>query len=162
DGHGGSSGSTLTITVTGTNDPPKAVADTNTVTEDTQPNQVTGNVLTKDTDADQGDQQSLVVTAVNGSDTAGGAAICGTYGALHLNADGSYSYTLDNGKAAVQALGAGQAANDVFDYTVSDGHGGSTSTTLTIAVNGTNDPPVAVPDTNTVAEDTDSPATGDV
>src|SRR5262249_50783322 len=64
DGHGGSSSSTLTITVTGTNAPPVAVADTNAVKEDTAPNPVTGNVLTNDTDADQGDQQALVVSAV--------------------------------------------------------------------------------------------------
>src|SRR5438876_731717 len=38
DNHGGSSSTSLDITVTGTNDAPVAVADTNSVTEDTPPN----------------------------------------------------------------------------------------------------------------------------
>src|SRR5262249_27259041 len=117
-------------------------------------------VLANDSDADTGDQ--LTVTAVNGSAGNLGESVAGTYGTLHLNADGSYSYTLDNEKGAVQALADGQTAKDVFSYTVSDGHGGSAASTLTITVTGTNDPPVAEADANAVTEDALDPVSGNV
>src|SRR4030095_2276256 len=79
--------------------------------------------------------------------------IAGTYGTLQLNADGSYSYALDNGKAAVQALAAGPAAQGESSYTVSDGHGGSTTVHLVIIVSGTNDGPVATDDSYIASED---------
>ncbi|MGZ8349987.1 MAG: beta strand repeat-containing protein, partial [Allosphingosinicella sp.] len=74
------------------------------------------------------DGDSLTVTA---------GTFVGTYGTLNLNADGTYTYTLN---AAAQALGVGQNVQDVFNYTVSDGSltdGG----TLTINVAGVNDAP---------------------
>src|SRR5262249_35022391 len=145
-GHGGSAASTLTITVTGTNDPPVAEADANAVTEDAL-DPVSGNVLDNDSDVDATDQ--LTVSAVAGSAGNVGHTIDGTYGTLELNADGSYSYALDNGKGAVQALGAGQTATDQSSYTASDGHGGSATATLTITVTGTDDGPTAVADAAT-------------
>jgi len=160
DGHGGSAVATLTITVIGTDDGPAAIPDVNAVTEDAAPNPVTANVLANDSDVDTGDQ--LTVSAVNGSGANVGESISGTYGTLHLNADGSYSYTLDNEKGAVQALAEGQTANDVFNYTVSDGHGGSATSTLTITVTGANDPPAAHADVNAVTEDTQDPVSGNV
>jgi len=162
DNHGGSSTANLTITVNGTNDNPIAVADTNSVKEDTAPNPVSGNVLTNDTDVDTGDTHS--VTAVNGSAGNVGANLVGTYGTLHLNSDGTYTYTLNNGLASVQALAEGASVTDVFSYTNSDNHGGSSTANLTITVNGTNDngAPVAVADTNWAKEDTNTSATGNV
>ncbi len=151
DGNGGTSTSTLTITITGTNDGPVANADTNTIAEDTVA-PVTGNVLTNDTDVDTGDV--LTVT------TTGGQA--GTYGSVTIAANGAYSYTLNNANAAVQALGVGQTLTETFNYSISDGHGGTSTSTLTITITGTNDGPVATPDTATIAEDTVAPVTGNV
>jgi VCBS repeat-containing protein len=142
-GNGTISTATAYVTVTGTNFAPVAVADTASVKEDTntpaQPNPVSGNVLTNDTDANASDTHS--VTAVNGQAANVGTDVAGSYGMLHLNADGSYTYTLDNSNASVQALAEGQKAFDVFTYTNSDNHGASSSTTLTITVNGTDDAP---------------------
>src|SRR6185503_10600060 len=92
--------------------------------------------------------------------------VAGIYGTLHLNADGSYSYTLANGQANVQALAYGQHVTDVFSYTNSDNHSGTSTANLTIAITGTNDGPVAVADVaagtenqtldiNVLANDTD-------
>ncbi len=152
DGLGHTATATLTITVTGTNDLPVAEADVNAAPEDTGPNPVSGNVLANDKDVDNGDQ--LTVSTVNESADNVGTPIEGTYGTLQLNANGSYSYTLDNSKDVVQALGEGEEATDEFSYTISDGHGGSATATLTITVTGTNDDPVANPDEATTAEDT--------
>tara|TARA_R110002110_G_scaffold404606_1_gene623217 strand:- start:261863 stop:265243 length:3381 start_codon:yes stop_codon:yes gene_type:complete len=137
------SSSTLSITITGTNDAPVAVADTasgNEGNETVASVAITGNVLTNDTDVDT-PLVNLDVTA---------AVIVGTYGTLTLNADGSYSYAIDDSNATVNALNTGSSVQDVFNYTLNDNHGTDPKTdtgTLTITINGTNDAPVAVADT---------------
>ncbi|MFQ9867113.1 MAG: VCBS domain-containing protein [Bilophila wadsworthia] len=60
---------------------------------------------------------------------------------LNLDADGHYTYTLNNSLAAVQGLGEGQTLTDTFIYTVTDAHGGTGSNTLTVTINGVNDSP---------------------
>ena len=66
-----------------------------------------GNVLTNDTDVDTGDTKT--VSAVNGLAGNVATAVAGTYGSLTLNADGSYSYTLDNADPQTPSAGAGRA-----------------------------------------------------
>jgi VCBS repeat-containing protein/probable HAF family extracellular repeat protein len=129
----------VTLIVQGSNDAPVAIADAASVKEGTntpaQPNPVSGNVLTNDTDPDTRDTHSIA--AVNGVTANVGADVAGAYGTLRLNSDGSYSYTLDNTKPAVQALTDGQQVTDVFRYTNSDNLGATSSSTLTITVYGT-------------------------
>ena len=152
DDQGTTSTANLVITVTGTNDAPVAAANTGTVAEDaTLSTNAAGGVLANDTDVDTGDTKT--VSAVSFGSTAGavGSAVAGTYGSLALNADGSYSYLANS--SAAQALGVGQSATDTFTYTVRDAAGATSSTTLTLTVTGTNDAPVAVANTGTVAED---------
>ena len=76
------------------------------------------------------------------------ATIDGTYGQLVLNSDGTYTYSPF---ASTQALAQGQIVQDSFTYTVSDGSLSDTGT-LTIAVTGNNDAPVANPDTASTGE----------
>src|SRR6185369_8904760 len=149
DGHGGTDTATLTITIFGSNGAPTAVADTNWTVEDSAAAS-TGNVLANlshpgapsgsfadhaDTDPDAGD--TLSVTQVNGGSIAN--PISGAHGTLTINADGTYSYQVNNADPAVQALGVGATTTDTFAYTVSDGHGGTASATLTITIFGAND-----------------------
>jgi VCBS repeat-containing protein len=122
---------------------PIAVADTNSVTAEVVIDTATGNVLTNDSSP-----QGYALSVTNG-----GPAIALSHGALDLNADGSYTYTLNNALPSVDALPLGSTLTDVYTYTISDGHGGTASTTLTITINGTEQPPVANPDTNTIAAD---------
>src|SRR5690606_22554115 len=79
--------------------------------------------------------------------------------------DGSYTYTLDNSNPVVDALNNGQHLTDMFTYTASDGHGGTTSSTLTVRIDGSTDNrgPTAFDDTNTVTEDSaPNPVSGNV
>lgn len=92
-GNGTLSWATATINFTGVNKTPVAVADVNAVMEDTTL-ATGGNVLSNDTDINANDTHS--VTAVNGSGANVGTDVAGIYGTLHLNADGSYTYTLNN------------------------------------------------------------------
>ena len=83
----------------------------------------------------------------------------GTYGTLIIGADGSYTYTAD--QSAADALDAGETADDVFTYTVTDENGATTTATLTITVSGSNDAPVARDDTGTVKDMTPTVSDGD-
>ena len=158
DAAGGQDSQDIAITVTPGNDAPVAVADAATVKEDTntlaQPNPVSGNVLSNDTDIDSGDIHS--VSAVGGGEDDGTTITrVGVYGALVITkATGAYIYTLANDQANVQALTqADQPVTEVFTYTNADNHGGTSSADLTITITGTDN--AAIIGTPTVAEVTE-------
>ncbi|WP_218023819.1 VCBS domain-containing protein, partial [Halomonas halmophila] len=133
-------------------DAPVAEDDTNSVTEDSATTTTTGNVL-GDSGASDGDvadaegADGATVTAVestnvpaNDADAADGTlTIDGEYGALTLNADGSYSYTLDNTNLDVQGLSDGETLDEVFSYTLTDGDSDADNANLTITIEGSDD-----------------------
>ncbi|PKM05622.1 MAG: hypothetical protein CVV14_15245, partial [Gammaproteobacteria bacterium HGW-Gammaproteobacteria-4] len=122
---------TLNITITPANDPPVAVDDSITVAEDTPFTSIV-DLDANDTDLD-GD--SLTVVPGTFTTTAGGTIV--------IAANGSYTYTPPTDYTGV----------DSVDYTVTDGTATDIGT-LNISVGPANDPPVAVDDAITVAEDT--------
>ncbi|MER8811337.1 beta strand repeat-containing protein [Mesorhizobium australicum] len=141
----------VTITITGTNDSPVAVADTGAVLEDATLTVSAANGVIRgttggsvaDTDVDNATNTLVVsgVVAGAGAVTQGvgvGSSLAGTYGHLTLNADGSYSYVADT----ANSLAAGVTAVDTFTYTDKDPFNAvSNTTTLQITVTGTNDAP---------------------
>jgi VCBS repeat-containing protein len=156
---GSTDSASLTITITGSNDGPVAVNDTNSLTEDAgsvSATAVLNGVLLNDTDVD-GD--TLTVTSIRtggteGSGTAGTVdgvtTLNGAYGTLVIAANGSYTYTLytvgqnPTAYGAVQALDDGDTPlTDVFNYTMSDGTTNDTAT-LTISITGLNDAPTII------------------
>lgn len=112
----------VVITVNGVNDAPVAGGDVANTDEDTT---VTFGVTGNDTDIDAGD-----VLFVSSIDTTA------LLGAVTLNGDGTLTYD-PNG--AFEGLNDGQTATDVFSYTVSDGNGGSSTTTVQINISGITD-----------------------
>ena len=77
------------------------------------------------------------------SGTGGGVNIQGVYGKFNLQSDGSWTYTLDDTQAHVQALDAGDKVTDVFQIRINDDGGALISNiiTLTVDITGTNDAP---------------------
>ncbi len=70
-----------------------------------------------------------------------------------VNADGSYTYTIDDTNASVQALRTNaEMLDDVFTYTVTDAGGLTSTSQVTITIRGRNDNPVGVNDTATAVE----------
>ena len=142
DGNGGSATSVLNLgPVLSVNDAPVAVADTVTVTEDTP---VSGNVLANDTDVDG---NALVVAGftIGGVAYPAGTSVALPEGTLVIAANGTFSFA--------------PAANyngpvPTVTYTISDGHGGSSTATVSVTVTPVNDAPVAVSDGASTAEDT--------
>jgi VCBS repeat-containing protein len=148
----------LTITVVGINDTPSADNETNsvdvsstlTVTDDD-----TTHVLSGDTDDDT--DAYLTVSAIRigsseGSGTAGtiGSALTGSYGALTMAADGTYTY-----------VAGSSAGTDSFNYTVTDEFGATDIATLTITVNAVNNAPTASNSTVYINENNQVSSAGD-
>ncbi|RWS45331.1 hypothetical protein CKA55_13415, partial [Arcobacter suis] len=90
------------------------------------------------------------------------------YGTVTLNADGTYSYTLDNTNPTVNALNDGDTLTETFTYTVQDGDGTTSQTEVVITINGSTDsvPTVEVSDLtaevgdNIIAEDATTAVSG--
>ena len=143
DGNGGFDTATVTITITGVNDAPIAVADPYSTDEDTAISITTaaGIIDTNDTDP-EGD--ALTVTLVNGAAINVGTQITLASGALlTVNVDGSFDYD-PNGQ--FESLNTGDTATDTFTYQISDGNGGFDTETVTITINGVADTPTLTND----------------
>jgi len=79
-----------------------------------------------------------------GTTSATGTTVTGQYGTLHMGADGSYTYTVDNGNATVQGLRtASNTLSEVFTYTATDASGSKTAN-LVVTIKGANDAPTVV------------------
>ncbi len=165
DAAGATSTTQITVTIQGANDAPTAVADTATAVEaggtsnGTAGTNPTGNVLTNDTDPDSaGNGETKTVSGVAAGTVASAsgsvaANVTGTYGSITIAANGAYTYTVDNNNATVQALRiSGQTITDVFTYTMTDAAGATSTTQITVTIQGANDAPTAVADTATAVE----------
>jgi VCBS repeat-containing protein len=140
---GSSAADTLWVRII--DDRPTARNDADSVRED-GPTIATGNVITA-IDVPGGD----VNTSDGVADTPGadgvligwtgavGSTVAGLYGTLSFEANGNYTYTLDNGHAAVQGLSTGQFLVDTFNYTLTDNDGDTSSAVLAVTINGRDD-----------------------
>ncbi len=151
---------TVTVTITGTNDRPTAVVDTGTAVESggtsngSGGSDATGNVLTNDIELDTANEDTWSVTAFSFSGTSGsvGSELSGNYGSLTLNSDGSYTYAINESHSDVEVLRtAADTLTEVFNYTVQDAGGLNHSNTLTLTIEGINDRPTLTG--STVADD---------
>ncbi|MBS8268223.1 DUF4347 domain-containing protein [Halomonas litopenaei] len=151
----------LVVTVTGANDPPSPVADKAIAVEAggtanaTPGDDPSGNVLTNDDDVD-GQTLSVDQVRFNTTTVAAGQPLAGRYGTLTLNADGSFSYVVDNTNPAVEALRtANDTLTEVFVYRSVDPLGASTTARLTVTIEGRDDAPVAADNVALAVADSD-------
>ena len=142
DGNGGTDTANVTLTITGVNDAPVAGADSNSTDEDSTINVSAAGGLIDQNDSDMDTGDVLVVSAVNGSTGFVDSQITLSSGALlTVHADGSYDYD-PNGM--FERLAVGVTATDGFDYTLSDGNGGTDTANVTLTIIGVNDSPVVI------------------
>ena len=161
DGNGSTSTATVTVNVPPTpNRPPVAVADTNDPIPNDNTFPVGDSVTENDSDPDN---DPITVTTIADSvagtvpvpaNPTSSATILGQFGTLVIGPGGSYTYQVNTANPAVVGLPIDGTINDVFTYTISDGNGGTSSTTLTIPITRFDKPPVAVDDAYTTGAGT--------
>lgn len=127
--------STVTVTITGTNDAPVARADVAAVAEDVL---TTGSVAGNDSDIDNG---TILTFATTDQIPAG----------FTMASDGTWSF--DGSNPVYQSLAAGQTQQFTIQYWATDQHGASSSSTLTLTITGANDGPVMAAATGVADED---------
>ncbi|WP_244957936.1 VCBS domain-containing protein, partial [Achromobacter pulmonis] len=148
DGHGGTATKTITVEITGSNDtaiitPSKPGDDAGTVKED--------DVLTTGGKLDVTDKDAGEATFNAQADAKG------AHGSFSIDANGNWTYTLDNTDPKVQALAVGEKLTETFTVTTADG----TQSTVTVTIDGTNDKPELSGKTDgAVTEDGTATATG--
>jgi len=126
---------TLTVTIAGRNDAPVANPDAASTGENSP---VSIDVLANDTDVDNG--AVLTVTAASAPAGQGSASVVANQVVFDPGTDFDH-------------LDSGESADVVVSYTISDEHGATSSSTVTITVNGANDAPVANDDAASTTED---------
>ena len=128
DGDGGTATARVTVTIAPVNDPPEAVGDAVATMHDAA---TTIKVLANDVDVDGNTLSTIAITNPG-------------HGTAVINPSGTVRYT----------PAPGYIGPDTFDYTVSDGVGGTAVGHVSISVLSVDQPPVAVDDTLTLNEDT--------
>lgn len=129
--------SLLTITIGSQNDAPAANGDSYTTNEDTLLSIAAPGLLTNDSDVDFPSDTLTVVAGGIVSDL--GATVT-------ISSDGAFTYDPKT-VPSLQQLTNGQSISDTFVYKIRDAAGLlSENATVTIAINGVDDPPIAVND----------------
>ena len=139
DEHGGVGQSTLTITITGTNDAAVIAGDTaQSAAETDAPLTLSGTLTSTDVDN------------LNNSFTA--ASTVGSNGTFSIDATGQWTFVANS---AFNELNAGQQVQETFTVTSIDG----TPASITVTITGTNDAAVIAGDVTGSAAETDAPLT---
>ncbi|MFN7777771.1 MAG: Ig-like domain-containing protein, partial [Betaproteobacteria bacterium] len=126
----------VTVTITGVNDAPRAGDDVVRTDEDVG-TAVLGTLLANDIDPDLGDTKTIV-------------GVDGTTRATIVDGGQTIRYVVGT---PYQGLRFGQTVVETFSYTVADSLGLTDVATVTLAIEGRNDVPIAAPDGGTVGED---------
>ena len=157
---------TIHITITGTNEEPVINGDELTLeaTEDTAIT-VSDKLDVSDDRVNEGNLSFSVAAGGGAASSNASNMAAGQYGTLFINADGTYSYQLNNQLKEVQQLGGGddeEPLTETFTIFVKDQDGAEVAKTITVTINGTNDAPVLSLDKPvlTIKEGTDAPVTG--
>ena len=167
DGNGGTDTATLTVTVRGeddvpdligVNDDPAVETATGSVIEDTDVVDANGKPVTSTADVVPGNLVTTGKVKASGGDEGEDRfepdtiSDTGThYGSLKIDADGDWTYTVDNKLPAIQDLSPTTTLTDTFTVTNADG---VTTIPVKITIKGVNDAPVAVDDAGGTDEDT--------
>ena len=117
---------TASITVTGANDAPRAVADEISVSENQDPLASPLNLLSNDTDVDLNDTRTII-------------SVQSIWQNVTL-VDGNVFYD----PSASNGLNAGQSATDTFQYKIADGSGAQSTATVTVTIQGADEPVILV------------------
>ena len=155
DADGDSDTAAVTFTITGTNDGPVVAATdvAGAVTELVAPSgNLTDSGAIAFSDVDLNDVHSVgAVIASAGALGALSASVSADTTGSGTGGEITWSYSV--AASAVEYLAAGEEKVETFSFDLSDGNGGTVSRTVSVAIAGTNDAPVANSDTAATDED---------
>ncbi|WCD78132.1 retention module-containing protein [Pseudomonas sp. TUM22785] len=137
DEHGAQATNTLTVTVTGVNDPAILGSANVQLTETNAPLSTAGTLSISDVDS-----PNTFVAQSN---------VAGTYGTFNIDANGNWSFVANS---AFNELNVGQSYSESFKVVSADG----TETSVTVTINGTNDAAV-LSSANVQLTETNAPVT---
>lgn len=140
------------LTVNIVDDVPQAQPNEAEILQDRGQTSVSGNVFADDVMGADGPAAQGPVVGVMSQNTGRIGSIngvsAGAYGTLQLDAQGNWRYEINRGDPRVAALDFNASLRDVFVYTLEDGDGNTSRSTLTIVIHGvTAMPNVAKDDT---------------
>ena len=154
DEYGAWSRQEVTVCVAGANEPPTIDATGTTASVEVKESGVQPGGNTDTTDWTSGALDpagnahkltasgTITVKDADVNDTHSFTAGNGAYGTVRIDKDGNYTYTLtDDASGTINGLKQGDSTTDTFEVTVSDGHGGEVTQTVTVTIHGTNDAP---------------------
>lgn len=153
DSYGETSTETVTVVIDGSNLPPEF---------NTDPNAPEFTIELKEDELIT-DSRTLIVNDPNSGDTVtfDAKTLTGTYGTFTVDANGVWTYTLDNDASHIQGLNEGELVSEVFTVFAVDDHGAKTSQQVTVNITGTNDiPKISGMDTGSVEEADGSSTSG--
>ena len=153
DSYGEKSTETVTVVIDGSNLPPEFNID---------PNAPEFTIELKE-DVLETDSRTLTINDPNSGDTVtfDAKTLTGTYGTFTVDANGVWTYTLDNDASHIQGLNEGELVSEVFTVFAVDDHGAKTSQQVTVNITGTNDAPtITGKNTGVVTEEPGSKISG--
>ncbi|HEV8388979.1 MAG TPA: Ig-like domain-containing protein [Dongiaceae bacterium] len=142
-------GDGFVLDLTGVNNNPYALNDKAGTSENSS---ILINVLANDFDPDAiifGQATTLTISSVDAPPSGATASIVD--GKIHYDPGTTFDH-----------LNVGETATDTFNYTISDGKGGTSTASITVTITGTNDGPIAVADSGSATEYEDESVTIDV
>ncbi|WP_299110200.1 VCBS domain-containing protein, partial [uncultured Tenacibaculum sp.] len=137
---------------------PSAVDDVNSVMANNT-GTISGNVLTG-AGADSG--TSITVSEVDVYPAFVGNAYTTLYGTITIQSDGSYLYDVDENSSSITGLRNGESLQDIISYTVADNIGITDYGYLTITINGVDEAPDALDNSDSLTAFVDANASGNV
>ena len=126
----------LVVTVTDTDGSTGTGVVTVVITDDVPSIESFSHEVTEGEAGVAGDALEGAVAGADGADFAWDANQSGRYGEITLNADGTYSYRLDNDNTVVKELTDGETLTEEFTYTYTDADGDIATGSVTITING--------------------------
>ncbi|WP_416223649.1 beta strand repeat-containing protein, partial [Tenacibaculum ascidiaceicola] len=136
--------------------PPTVVDETNSISANST-GTVTGNVLANDSGS-----TAISVTEVDVYPSMVNNTYTTLYGTITIQANGTYTYDVDETNASVTGLRNGENLDDIISYTVADALGIKDYGILTITINGVDEAPDAIDNTDSLTAFIDASATGNV
>ncbi|WP_348714254.1 VCBS domain-containing protein, partial [Tenacibaculum sp. 190130A14a] len=120
---------------------------------------ISGNVITG-AGADSG--TSITVSEVDVYASAVGSSYTTLYGSITIQSDGSYVYDVDENSSSITGLRSGESLQDIISYTIIDSSSIIDYGFLTITINGVDEAPDALDNSDSLTAFVDANASGNV